>query len=102
MRGEAGRRPVIGPLGAPLARSDLPAAGDHRWVPRRKAELVLALKGGLIDMDEAMARYRLTAEELAGWMALFDRHGMAGLRVTRTQAYRGGGEAGGTQDAWRA
>jgi hypothetical protein len=58
------RRYVIGPLEA-LYLHDLPPAATRRWVPRRKAEVVAAVEGGLLTLDDACARYRLTLEEFA-------------------------------------
>ena len=52
---------VIGPDGSPLTMSDLPAPGTKRWVIRRKAEVVAAVRGGLLSLDEACRRYTLTA-----------------------------------------
>lgn len=54
---------VFGPDGSVLTRADLPI-GNGRWVPSRKAIVVAAVRGGLISLDEACARYRLTTEEL--------------------------------------
>jgi hypothetical protein len=55
---------------------------------RRKAQVVLAVRGGLLSLEEACARYALTAEEFMAWEDLLDKHGLAGLRTTRTQQYR--------------
>jgi hypothetical protein len=79
---------VIGPLGEPLTLESLPAPGTTRWVVRRKAEVVAAVAGGLLTVDEACARYGLSLEEFAGWQRAVDRSGMPGLRVTRIQHYR--------------
>ena len=79
---------VIGPLGEPLTISSLPPPGTTRWVVRRKAEVVAAVNGGLLTIDEACERYGLTLEEFAGWQRAVDRSGMQGLRVTRIQHYR--------------
>lgn len=79
---------VVGPLGEPLTIADLPPANTRRWVVRRKAEVVAAVNGGLLSIDEACARYDLTLEEFAGWQRAVDRSGMPGLRVTRLQHYR--------------
>lgn len=79
---------VIGPLGEPLTIDKLPPVGTTRWVVRRKAEVVAAVAGGLLTVDEACARYGLSIEEFAGWQRAVDRSGMAGLRVTRIQHYR--------------
>ncbi len=79
---------VIGPLGEPLTLDSLPPAGTTRWVVRRKAEVVAAVNGGLLSINEACERYDLTLEEFAGWQRAVDRSGMPGLRVTRIQHYR--------------
>lgn len=84
-RGEAY---VIGPTGAPLTLKDLPPPNTGRWVIRRKAEVVAAVRGGLISLEDALARYHLTAEEFTAWQRSIDRHGLAGLRTTRLQQYR--------------
>lgn len=83
-----GERYVIGPTGAPLTLSDLPPSETQRWVIRRKAEVVAAVHGGLLTLDDACDRYRLTSEEFTAWEQSIDRYGMAGLRTTRLQQYR--------------
>ncbi|MET0179256.1 MAG: DUF1153 domain-containing protein [Novosphingobium sp.] len=79
---------VIGPLGEPLTLEALPSPKTTRWVVRRKAEVVAAVNGGLLTIDEVCARYNLTLEEFASWQRAVDRSGMQGLRVTRIQHYR--------------
>ena len=79
---------VIGPLGELLIMDSLPPIGTTRWVVRRKAEVVAAVNGGMLSIDEACKRYNLTMEEFASWQRAVDRSGLAGLRVTRTQYYR--------------
>jgi len=79
---------VIGPDGTPLTVADLPAPGTRRWVIRRKAEVVAAVRGGLLSLEEACSRYTLTVEEFLSWQRSIDRHGMRGLRTTRLQDYR--------------
>jgi hypothetical protein len=79
---------VIGPLGEPLTLESLPAPETRRWVIRRKAEVVAAVNGGLLSIDEVCQRYALTPEEFASWQRAVDRSGMPGLRVTRLQHYR--------------
>ncbi|MGB7977333.1 MAG: DUF1153 domain-containing protein, partial [Roseiarcus sp.] len=37
---------VIGPDGSPLTIADLPPPSTRRWVIRRKAEVVAAVRGG--------------------------------------------------------
>lgn len=79
---------VIGPDGSPLTIADLPPPGTHRWVIRRKAEVVAAVRGGLLSLEDACSRYTLTTEEFLGWQMSIDQHGLAGLRTTRIQHYR--------------
>jgi hypothetical protein len=81
---------VIGPDGRSLTMADLPPAGTTRWVIRRKAEVVAAVDGGLLTLDEARERYSLSLEEFMVWEAVLHRHGLAGLRATRAQQYRDG------------
>jgi hypothetical protein len=87
-RNSRGEPYVIGPTGAALTLADLPPPNTGRWVIRRKAEVVAAVRGGLLTLDEALERYCLTAEEFLAWQQSIDRHGMAGLRTTRLQQYR--------------
>jgi Protein of unknown function (DUF1153) len=79
---------VIGLDGSPLTMADLPPPHTKRWVIRRKAEVVAAVRGGLLSLEEACARYTLTIEEFLAWQYSIDRHGLAGLRTTRIQQYR--------------
>jgi hypothetical protein len=79
---------VIGPDGAPLTIADLPPRTTKRWVIRRKAEVVAAVRGGLLSLEAACDRYTLTEEEYASWEKAIDRHGMQGLRATKLQQYR--------------
>jgi len=79
---------VIGPDGSPLTIADLPHPSTKRWVIRRKAEVVAAVRGGLLSLEEACTRYTLTVEEFLSWQRSIDRHGLAGLRATRIQDYR--------------
>ncbi|MGE3623104.1 MAG: DUF1153 domain-containing protein [Bdellovibrionales bacterium] len=66
----------------------LPPPETKRWVMRRKAQVVAAVRSGLLTFEEACERYRLSEEEFKSWMALLDRHGLRGLRATRVQEYR--------------
>jgi hypothetical protein len=79
---------VIGPDGSPLTIADLPPSSTRRWVIRRKAEVVAAVRGGLLSLEEACKRYTLTVEEFLSWQQSIDDHGLAGLRTTRIQHYR--------------
>jgi len=80
---------VIGPTGSPLSIADLPPPGaKKRWGARRKAEVVTAVRGSLLSLEEARNRYMLTVDEFLSWQYSVDRHGLAGLRSTRTKKYR--------------
>src|SRR3546814_6451697 len=77
----------MGPLG-PLTLEDLPSSSTTYWVCRRKAEVLAAIDGGLLSVEEARARYRLSHEELAGWRRTIERAGVAALRITSLKQYR--------------
>lgn len=79
---------VIGPDGTPLTLKDLPPRSTKRWVIRRKAEVVAAVRGGLLTLEEACERYHLTVEEFLSWQKAIDQFGLPGLRATRVQQYR--------------
>ena len=72
-----GEQFVIGPTGIPLTLADLPPANTQRWVIRRKAEVVAAVRGGLLSFEEACERYKLTNEEFGAWQKSIDSHGLA-------------------------
>jgi hypothetical protein len=80
-------RYVMGPDGSPLTIADLPPPGQNAVI-RRKAEVVAAVGGGLLSLEQACSRYTLTVDEFLVWQRSIDRHGLAGLRSTRTQQYR--------------
>src|SRR5664279_193541 len=79
---------VLGPDGSPLTIADLPPPSTKRWVIRRKAEVVAAVRGGLLSLDDACKRYKLTIDEFLSWQRLIERHGLPGLRATKVQDYR--------------
>jgi len=73
---------VAGPLG-PITMADLPSSSTIYWVARRKAELLAAIDGGLLGLEDARQRYRLSDDELDGWRRTLDRAGIPGLRITK-------------------
>ncbi|WPZ34186.1 DUF1153 domain-containing protein [Thalassobaculum sp. OXR-137] len=79
---------VVGPDGNLLSLEDLPPQDTQRWVMRRKAEVVAAVRGRMLTVTEACERWNLSEEEFASWQRLIDRHGVRGLRATRIQQYR--------------
>jgi hypothetical protein len=87
------------PLGnpaSPLAsdfssiETELPSPNTKRWVIRRKAAVVNAVKSGILTLEQACERYKLSTEEFFTWQSLVEQHGVPGLRVTRLQNYRAG------------
>jgi Protein of unknown function (DUF1153) len=67
---------------------DLPPAGTKRWVARRKAVIVNAVRSGVISLEEVCRRYELSVDEFLAWQRAIETHGVPGLRVTRLQIYR--------------
>lgn len=70
------------PEGTLLTRAILPPADTRRWVASRKLDVVLAVRGGLISLDDACQRYALTVGEFLEWQRALDVHGPRGLTVT--------------------
>jgi hypothetical protein len=67
---------------------ELPEPNTGRWVVRRKAVVVAAVRNGTLTLQEACRRYHLSVEEFLAWQRAIDAHGVPGLRVTRLQIYR--------------
>src|SRR6478752_3462298 len=88
MEPRASIRRVIGPDGAVLTEANLPSPKATRWVATRKAVVVAAVRGGLLSLDDACQRYRLTPDEFLSWQTQVDRYGLSGLRATHLQTYR--------------
>lgn len=70
------------------ALDKLPPPDTKRWVMRRKAQVVSGVRGGLLTVEEACARYNISEEEFKSWMRLMDNHGVRALRTTRLKDYR--------------
>lgn len=98
--GLADTRPELGSLAVPdksasdesqsreLLMQNLPPPNTKRWVVRRKAAVVAAVRSGGLTIHEACRVYQLSKEELLSWDRAFELHGLAGLRTTRIQQYR--------------
>jgi hypothetical protein len=86
MRGDS----AVKPKGRrkPIRIEDLPPPGITRWVIRRKAQVVSAVQSGSITLEEVCQRYSVSVEEFQSWQRLLERHGIYGLRSTRSQIYR--------------
>jgi transposase-like protein len=66
----------------------LPSAHTRRWVVRRKAAVVAAVRQGQLTLTDVAERYGLSEEEFRLWEQAFDANGVPGLRVTRIQIYK--------------
>ncbi len=66
----------------------LPPVDTKRWVIRRKAQIVNAVRNGVVSVDEACRRYKLSIEDFVSWQKAIEAHGLPGLRATRIQDYR--------------
>ena len=69
---------ALSPLGKHMTLADLPPPDTKRWVIRRKAEVVAGVRSGLISLEDACARYKLSPDEFTSWERLIDRHGNPG------------------------
>src|SRR6266446_8756784 len=58
---------------------DLPPSDTKRWVARRKAAVVTAVRSGAIGLEEARRRYELSEEEFLAWKWGIANHSVAGL-----------------------
>ncbi|MGR3272322.1 DUF1153 domain-containing protein [Thalassococcus profundi] len=83
-----GPRAVTLPDGRVMTRADLPPEDTLRWVASRKATVVRAVLYGLLTEDQAMARYRLSSDELNEWIRAVATHGEDALKATTLQKYR--------------
>src|SRR5690349_16004798 len=102
MTSPAPMRRVLAPDGTVLTLANLPSPDAQRWVASRKAIVVAAVRGGLLSMSDACARYRLTTEEFLHWQTQVDRDGLQGLRTTRIQEYRESARRSGLHDVREA
>ena len=69
---------VMGPQG-PLTAADLPTHDTKRCTLRRKAEVVAAVRGGLLSLEDACRRYALDQQEFLSWQCCIDCYGLKGF-----------------------
>jgi hypothetical protein len=77
---------IDGPFAADgmrLGPSHLPSSQSIRWVTRRKAEVLAAIRCGLLTAEDAAARYAISMDELISWETAMTRFGPQGLFATR-------------------
>ncbi len=63
--------------------ADLPSKNTKRWVPNRKYIVVIAVKVGMISLEECLERYEMTEGELRNWENAFKKYGVRGLMSTK-------------------
>ena len=56
--------------GSRLTLTDLPQRGSMYWTDRQKADVVTAVRSGLITFAQASEWYMLSAEEFITWLHL--------------------------------
>jgi len=76
------RSGVIGPDGSVLTVANLPPANTTRWIARRKAEVVVAVQGGLLTLEQALRRYDISHDEFLEWKLHYEVEGLPGLQVS--------------------
>lgn len=82
---QLGEGAVLGPDGRWMTLADLPPPNTTHWIARRKAAVVAAVRGGLLSLNEACARYALSVEEFVGWQRSVERYGLQGLRASHRE-----------------
>ena len=68
--------------------NDLPPTETKRWVIRRKAAVVTAVKNGAIALDDVCWLYNISVEEFLTWQEMIEKHGNRGLSVTKLKDFR--------------
>src|ERR1051325_2860139 len=53
----------------------LPSTRTRQWTIARKAAVIQGVRRGLITLEQACERYRLSLEEFYAWERDFDAHG---------------------------
>ena len=66
---------IIEPDGLCSKAAKLPSVTTKRWVIRRKAQVVAAVREGVLSLEEACGRYMLTVDEFVAWERAIDEHG---------------------------
>jgi len=56
----------------------LPPPETKRWTSRRKAAILIAVRAGVMTLEEACQRFFISEEELVGWEVAFERASIPG------------------------
>ncbi len=70
--------------------SELPRPDTRRWDSRRKAQVVEAVRAGVLSIEQATHIYDMSIEEFLSWQQLYERFGASGLTVKHAKKYRNG------------
>ena len=70
--------------------SDLPSPDTQRWDSKRKAQVVEAVRAGVLSIEQATHIYDMSIEEFLSWQLLYERYGTHGVTVKRALQYRNG------------
>lgn len=70
--------------------SELPPADTCRWDSKRKAQIVEAVRAGVLSIEQATDTYDMSIEEFLSWQLLYERYGANGLTVKHAKKYRKG------------
>ena len=73
----------------PKTGDDLPSSHATRWYKARKAQVVRAVQNGLISLDEALVRYRLSLDEFRSWQRYVTNEGLRSVHVRANHIARG-------------
>lgn len=77
---------AVGPCGNLITPMSLPKSTAVRWTPRRKAELVIAIKKGLIPFTNALSQYYVSEEEFHDWATRYENGGLEALMRTHRRS----------------
>jgi len=74
--------------GRPIGMAALPPPNLKRWLPQHKADVVAAVRNGVIRVEQACERYDLSFEEFLSWEDALEHRGRTGLRASSIQQHR--------------
>jgi len=60
-----------------------PSLPGYHWTPARKEALLVQIRAGEIDAEDACAQFNISADELESWALAYARDGQRGLQVRR-------------------
>ena len=70
--------------------TELPPPDTRRWDSKRKAQVVDAVRAGVLSIEQATHIYDMSIEEFLSWQLLYERYGANGLTIKHAKKYRNG------------